>query len=83
MDPWTTLARVVVYPIARAFADAWFEARAKYDVATEERVTNADRVRAGKFAAAVRVLGDSPHSDSRREDSAPSGGGIKSGDLGA
>lgn len=74
MDPWTAFARAVVYPIARAFADAWFEARAKYDVATEERVTNADKSRAANFANAVRVLENTANGDTGRKDSAQDSG---------
>lgn len=82
MDPWTAMAKAVVYPLAKAIADAWFDARAKYDIATEERVTDEDRARAGRFADAVRVQHPA-NGDTRPKDSAPGGGGNVPSDMGS
>lgn len=53
MDPWTAIAKAIVYPFAKAMADAWFDARAKYETTTEETPNNEDRNRANNFRDAV------------------------------
>jgi hypothetical protein len=84
MDPWTAIARAVVYPLARAVADAWFEARAKYDRGIEEIKTPDDERRANNLRGAVeRVQSVSAHGDdSRPVDSPPDRGRVGGDDLG-
>lgn len=56
MDIGAFIARAFVYPMARAFFDAWYEARAKYDIAREEFTNDTDHHRADKFRNAVRSV---------------------------
>lgn len=74
MDPWSAIAKAVVYPIAKAIADAWFEARYTYERAIQEKPTDEDRDRANRFRDAVRMQSlPSPGSDPKLKDSSPSG----------
>ncbi len=61
MDPWTAFARAIVYPLARAVADAWFDAMVRYNVNIEEIANELDKDRAARFRAGVeRVQSLSP-----------------------
>jgi hypothetical protein len=56
MDPWTAIAKAIVYPLAKAIADAWFDARAKYESTTEEKPTDEDHARADRIRDAVKRM---------------------------
>jgi hypothetical protein len=60
MDPWTAIAKAIVYPFAKAMADAWFDARAKYETTVEETPNNEDRNRADNFRNAVAGVQPDP-----------------------
>ena len=56
MDPWTAIAKAIVYPLAKAIADAWFDARAEYESTTEEKPTDEDHARADRIRDAVKRM---------------------------
>lgn len=84
MDPWSAIAKAVVYPLARAIADAYFDARARYDYGIEEMRDDDDVRRARNLGAAIKRMQPIPATgnDSRPVDPAPSSGGIDSNNLG-
>lgn len=53
MNPWVLFAKTFVYPIARAWADAWFDAQRLSQTYQEEKPNDADKERAARFRAAV------------------------------
>lgn len=74
MDPWAAIAKAIVYPLARAIADAWFDARAKYDISTEEVANETDNARGARFRGAVWVQHPPPRNDPLKQDPAQGGG---------
>jgi len=56
MNPWAAIAQAFVYPIARAWADAWFDAMRVASTYTEESPNATDADRAAKFRASVERL---------------------------
>ncbi len=53
MSPWAVFAQAVVYPIARAWADAYFDALRQSATYIEETPNETDADRAARFRAAV------------------------------
>lgn len=53
MNPWASFAQAFVYPVARAWADAWFDAQRLSQSYQEEKPTDVDKERASRFRAAV------------------------------
>ncbi len=58
MNPWAAIAQAFVYPVARAWADAWFDARRADALYLEETPNETDAERAARFRAAVGRLRD-------------------------
>ena len=56
MDPWSAIAKAIVYPLARAVCDAYFDAWMKNVQSIEERINDTDTARASRFRDAVRML---------------------------
>ena len=56
MNPWAAIAQAFVYPVARAWADAWFDAMRVAATYTEESPNATDSDRAAKFRASVERL---------------------------
>lgn len=77
MDPWTAIAKAVVYPLAKAIADAWFDARAKYDRGVDEAPNDSDRANADRMRSLAQQLQPIPTDDRdfRPHDSSPHSGG--------
>jgi hypothetical protein len=53
VNPWAAIAQAFVYPVARAWADAWFDARRQSELYLEETPNETDEQRAARFRAAV------------------------------
>lgn len=78
MDPWTAIAKAVVYPLVRAIADAYFDAQVRYNVCIEEIANELDKDRAARFRDAVRadrVQSLTPSRGNPVQPGAASGGG--------
>jgi len=58
MNPWAAIAQAFVYPVARAWADAWFDARRADALYLEETPNETDAERAARFRAAVGRMRD-------------------------
>ena len=58
MSPWAVFAQAVVYPIARAWADAWFDAQRQAELYLEETPNETDAKRADRFRDAVGRVRD-------------------------
>jgi len=56
MNPWAAIAQAFVYPVARAWADAWFDAMRVAATYTEESPNATDTDRAARFRASVERL---------------------------
>ena len=85
MDPWSAIAKAVVYPIARAIADAYFDAHVRHTVCVEEIASELDKERASRFRDAVRADRMQPlpaaGGDPVQHGAAPGGGGDMRGNL--
>jgi hypothetical protein len=81
MDPWTAIAKAIIYPFVKAMADAWYDARVRYNVSMEEIASELDKERASRFRDAVareRVQSLTPSRGHPLQPGATPGGG---GDL--
>ena len=56
MSPWTVFAQAFVYPVARAWADAFFDAQRQASLYQEESPNETDADRAARFRSAVGRL---------------------------
>lgn len=68
--------QAIVYALARAVCDAYFDARAKYEKTYEEKPNHEDIIRAHNFGNAVtrRMQSDTAHApDTRSGDTSPCG----------
>ena len=75
IDPWSAIAKAIVYPLARAIADAWFDARAKYDTSIEEVANETDAGRGDRFRGAVWVQHPPPTRNNTLKQDPPQGSG--------
>jgi hypothetical protein len=55
VNPWAAIAQAFVYPVARAWADAWFDARRQDLLYTEEAPNATDVARTNSMRDAYRM----------------------------